>query len=60
MRVFLDTKVLVSAFLTRGICEDVVNVVLAEHQLGVGESEASLRPKKPSLYRWSPPAGFGN
>lgn len=38
MRVFLDTNVLVSAFLTRGICEDVLNVVLAEHQLVLGES----------------------
>ena len=38
MRVCLDTNVLVSAFATRGICEDVLNVVLAEHQLILGEA----------------------
>ena len=38
MRVCLDTNVLVSAFTTRGICEDVLNVVLAEHQLVLGEA----------------------
>ena len=38
MRVYLDTNVLVSAFTTRGICEDVLNVVLAEHQLVLGEA----------------------
>lgn len=38
MRVALDTNVLVSAFTTRGVCEDVLNVVLAEHQLVPGEA----------------------
>ena len=38
MRVFLDTNVLVSAFATRGICTDIVTVVLAEHQLVIGET----------------------
>ena len=38
MRVSLDTNVLVSAFTTRGICEDVLNVVLAEHQFVLGET----------------------
>ena len=38
MRVFLDTNVLVSAFGTRGICADVLAVVLAEHELIVGET----------------------
>ena len=38
MRVFLDTNVLVSAFATRGICTDIVTVVLAEHQLVTGET----------------------
>jgi len=38
LRVSLDTNVLVSAFTTRGICEDVLNVVLAEHQLVLGET----------------------
>lgn len=37
MRVFLDTNVLVSAFATRGICADVLRVVLAEHTLVTGE-----------------------
>ena len=37
MRVSLDTNVLVSAFTTRGICADVLAVVLAEHQLILGE-----------------------
>ena len=38
MRVFLDTNVLISAFATRGLGADVVNLVLAEHQLVLGES----------------------
>jgi putative PIN family toxin of toxin-antitoxin system len=33
MRVFLDTNVLISAFTTRGLCEDVVREVLASHDL---------------------------
>lgn len=37
MRVFLDTNVLVSAFATRGICADVLRVVLAERTLVTGE-----------------------
>lgn len=37
MRVSLDTNVLISAFTTRGICADVLAVVLAEHQLVLGE-----------------------
>ena len=37
MRVFLDTNVLVSAFATRGVCADVLRVVLAEHTLVAGE-----------------------
>jgi putative PIN family toxin of toxin-antitoxin system len=35
--VFLDTNVLVAAFATRGLCADVMRVVLAEHQLVTGE-----------------------
>ena len=38
MRVLLDTDVLVAAFATRGICQDVIRVVLAEHRLLIGES----------------------
>ncbi len=37
MRVFLDTNVLVSALTTRGLCADVFRVVIAEHDLIVGE-----------------------
>jgi putative PIN family toxin of toxin-antitoxin system len=36
--VFLDTNVLVSAIATRGICADLLNVVLADHTLAVGET----------------------
>lgn len=38
MRVFLDTNVLVSALATRGICADVLQVVIAEHTLIVSET----------------------
>ena len=38
MKVFLDTNVLVSAVATRGLCADLVQVVLADHQLVVGET----------------------
>jgi len=37
LRVFLDTNVSVSAFATRGVCADVLRVVLAEHTLVIGE-----------------------
>ena len=38
MRILLDTNVLVAAFTTRGHCRDVVQIVLAEHQLIVGKT----------------------
>lgn len=38
MRVALDTNVLVSAVATRGLCADVFNLVLAEHELILGET----------------------
>jgi uncharacterized protein len=38
VKVYLDTNVVVSAFATRGLCADVLHVVLAEHQLVVGEA----------------------
>ena len=41
MRVAFDTNVLVSAVATRGLCADVFNLVLAEHQLIVGETVLS-------------------
>lgn len=37
MRAFLDTNVLVSAVATRGLCAEVLHVVLAEHDLILGE-----------------------
>jgi uncharacterized protein len=38
VRVFLDTNVLVSAFAARGLCADLLEVVLADHDLVVGRS----------------------
>lgn len=35
MRVYLDTNVLIAAFATRGLCADVLRLVLAEHELVV-------------------------
>jgi putative PIN family toxin of toxin-antitoxin system len=37
VRVFLDTNVLVSAFVSRGLCTDLVRYILAEHELLTGE-----------------------
>ena len=37
MRVFFDTNVLVSAFLARGLCADLLRLVLAEHTLVTSE-----------------------
>ena len=33
MKVFLDTNVLVSAFVTRGLCADIFRIILSEHDL---------------------------
>lgn len=38
MKVFLDTNVLISAFATRGLCADVLQVILAEHKMVLGET----------------------
>lgn len=38
MRVLLDTNVLIAAFATRGICQDVMHVVIAEHDLVLGQT----------------------
>ena len=38
MRILLDTNVLVAAFATRGFCLDILQLVLAEHRLVVGET----------------------
>lgn len=50
MRVFLDTNVLVAAFATRGLCADVLRLVLTEHELVsaevvIAELEQALREK---------------
>ena len=37
MKVYLDTNVLISAFTARGLCADLMRVVLAEHELVTGE-----------------------
>jgi len=37
MRIFADTNVLVSAFTARGLCADLFEVILADHQLVTGE-----------------------
>jgi putative PIN family toxin of toxin-antitoxin system len=38
VRVFLDTNVLVSAFASRGLCADLLELVLLEHDLILGQS----------------------
>jgi uncharacterized protein len=50
VRVFLDTNVLVSAFASRGLCAEVFELVLLEHDLILGrnvlrEFEKALRTK---------------
>jgi putative PIN family toxin of toxin-antitoxin system len=37
VRVFLDTNVLISAFAARGLCADLMRLLLAEHELLTGE-----------------------
>jgi len=38
VRVFLDTNVLVSAFAARGLCADLLELVLLEHDLVLGRN----------------------
>jgi len=50
VRVFLDTNVLVSAFAARGLCAEVLELVLLEHDLILGrnvlrELDKALREK---------------
>ena len=50
MRVFLDTNVLVSAFASRGLCAEVFELILLDHDLILGravlrELEKALREK---------------
>jgi putative PIN family toxin of toxin-antitoxin system len=37
VRVFLDTNVLISAFTARGLCADLMRMVLADHELVTSE-----------------------
>ena len=37
MKVFFDTNVLISAFAARGLCADLMRLVLTEHELLTGE-----------------------
>ncbi len=37
MKIFVDTNVLVSAFTARGLCADLLEVILADHTLMTGE-----------------------
>jgi putative PIN family toxin of toxin-antitoxin system len=38
VRVFLDTNVLVSAVATRGLCADLLQICLSQHELLLGET----------------------
>ena len=49
MRVFLDTNVLVSAFAARGLCADLFELVLLEHELILGGNV--LRELRSALQR---------
>jgi putative PIN family toxin of toxin-antitoxin system len=37
MKIFADTNVLVSAFTARGLCADLLEIILLDHQLITGE-----------------------
>lgn len=37
MKIFADTNVLVSAFTARGLCADLLEIILADHHLMTGE-----------------------
>lgn len=45
MRVYLDTNVVVSAVATRGLCADVLQLILAEHELVLGETMLGELPR---------------
>ncbi len=55
MRVALDTNILVAAVATRGLCADLLRVVLAEHQLILGQTvQRELRRVLRSKLRLAP------
>ncbi|MCC5943196.1 MAG: putative toxin-antitoxin system toxin component, PIN family [Balneolaceae bacterium] len=37
MKIFADTNVLISAFTARGLCADLLEIILADHHLMTGE-----------------------
>ncbi len=45
MKVCLDTNVVVSAVATRGLCADLFRVILAEHDLVLGETVLAEVPR---------------
>ena len=52
MKVFVDTNVLVAAYATRGLCSDLLRLILAQHELVVSqqvlaELERALRAQAP-------------
>jgi hypothetical protein len=60
--VFLDTNVLVSAFASRGLCADLFELVLLEHDLVLGrnvlrELSKALRGKRCATQRAESQAG---
>ncbi|HEU0074339.1 MAG TPA: putative toxin-antitoxin system toxin component, PIN family [Dehalococcoidia bacterium] len=60
MRIFLDTNVLISAYIARGICADLLRHILAEHALLTGEVNlAELRRVLADRFR-APAAQLSN
>ncbi len=45
MKVCLDTNVIISAVATRGLCADLLQVILTEHQLVLGETVLAEVPR---------------
>jgi predicted nucleic acid-binding protein len=60
VRVALDTSVLVSAVATRGRCADLFNLVLAEHELIVGETVLTEKIRDKTGLPVLPEAAAGN
>lgn len=46
MRIFLDTNVIISAFVTRGACSDLFEHCLAEHAIYVSQQVIDELKKK--------------
>lgn len=56
MRIYLDTNVLVSALATRGLCADLVETVLMEHELVAGPAVLAELEKVLTTKLKMPPA----